>query len=297
MMVVERRGVGSAVIAAIIVVIVLLAAGTYIALFTSSSTTSVSSNSSSTSASSSSTATATSTSATSTSASSTSTTPTASSTTSSTTNSCSSTGSGQGAASEDFAPLFGNFTAMTMYSYASEAGTVQSVHSNYTVVYASATTYKVSIDSNFTGIGVATTAWVLKNGTLVASSQGGYNFTGNQGKTLYLESMNPFIFEQTYTTLTSAVAGNVGAQVANQSSVTLGPSTVAVSNYAVPKLPETLTACGQNGDITDFAMQAGTTAGSTYPLVTLYWVQETVSANGQVVNVDVLFRVVSLTVA
>jgi hypothetical protein len=185
---------------------------------------------------------------------------------------------------------------MTMYSYASEAGTVQSVNSSYSVVYSSSTTYKVSVHSNFTGNSVVTTAWVLKSGTFVAASQGGYNFTGNQGETLYLESMNPFIFEQTYDVLTGTVATNVGAQVANQTSVTLGPSTVAVSNYAVAKLPETFSTCGESQTIMNFEMQAGTVKGATYPLMTLYWVQETASVNGQTVNVDVLFRVVSVTV-
>jgi hypothetical protein len=60
-------------------------------------------------------------------------------------------------------------------------------------------------------------------------------------------------------------ASNVGAQVANQTSVTSGSATVAVSNYAVPKLPETLSSCGESQTIMNFELQAGGIKGVAYP--------------------------------
>lgn len=207
----------------------------------------------------------------------------------------STTATSSSAQSPDLAPLFGNYSAMSGYLY--ELGNQKSatLDSNYTVVSTNASSFTVSIESNITGSNVVTIVSLLKNGTAVSASQAGYNYTGSKAEALLLEAMDPFLLETSQSKLTPTPA-EVGASVANQSTITLGPTTMNVSNYASNKLPATLTQCTTTQTVTKFEYQTGTPAGGTFPLLTVFDVEAYQVVSGQHSPIAVVFELTSVTV-
>jgi hypothetical protein len=139
---------------------------------------------------------------------------------------------------------------------------------SYTRVYASSTTYKVNIvSSEYVS---PTTMWLLKNGTILAINYVALNYTGAAANAYYQSS-------RLFTAWGSELAS--GQQLATTyasssffhstgtSSVTLGPSTFTVTNYAANSLPEAIPDCsGGTNTVTTFGMSVGAPSGSNYIL-------------------------------
>ena len=193
------------------------------------------------------------------------------------------------------APLFGNFSAMSGYVHELSGQTSATVDSNYSVIQATGAAFKVSVTSNATGSSVLTTAWVLRNGTVSSASQAGYNFTGTRAQQLLLQSMNPLLLEVSQSTLTPTPS-EVGAKVTNQSTITIGPTKVSVSNYASDELPVTLTQCTTTQTVTSFVFQTGIAQGATFPLLTVFGVDAYQIVDGQLYPIEVVFMLTSVTV-
>lgn len=302
-MIFKRSGVSNvAIIGAVVVVIIVIAGVSLIALPSmtkkpTSSTTSQSTVSSTSSSKATTTSSSTTSSTVQSTASSTTSISSSSSVGITTTLSCpTSTTTQSSAQSLNLAPLFGNFTAMSGYLYELRGAQSATIDSNYTVLVANATTFKVSISSNVTGSTVVTMASLLRNGTVVSASQAGYNFSGSQAEKLLLESMDPFILEVSQNTLTPNPA-EMEATVANHSTIMLGPTNVTVSNYASNSLPVTITQCTTTQTIAKFQYQTGSATGATFPLLTVFNVDAYQIVSGQHYPINVVFRLTSVTVS
>jgi hypothetical protein len=161
-------------------------------------------------------------------------------------------------------------------AYSSIGGTFQitlngasySFTSSFTTVYASATTFKVSIVSS--DYASATTMWLLKNGTLVGINYAGSNYTGAaaiqyyQGSRLFTAWGTETVFGQQLTTVyiyASAYFHSTGT-----SPVTLGANTFTLTNYAANSLPETIPTCnGASVTLSTASMSIGSPNGANYP--------------------------------
>ena len=194
------------------------------------------------------------------------------------------------------APLFGNFSAMSVHFYELRGQNSETIDANYSVLQATSTGFKVAVTSNSTGTRTLTTARVLRNGTVASASQAGYNFTGTQAEQLLLQSMNPLLLEVTQSALTPTPS-EVGATVTNQSTITIGPTKVSASNYASKELPVTLAACTTTQTVTKFAFQTGTVQGATFSLLTLYEVDAYQVVSGQQYPIDAVFMLTSVVAA
>jgi len=113
--------------------------------------------------------------------------------------------------------------------------------STYTTVYASATTFKVSIVSS--AYPTPFTLWLLRNGTVAGINYAGSNYTGAaavqyyQGSRLFSAWGTMLVFGQQLTT-----------------------------NYAANSLPETIPTCdGASITLTTATMSIGKPNGSNYP--------------------------------
>jgi len=139
--------------------------------------------------------------------------------------------------------------------------------SSYTTVYASATTFKVSIVSS--DYPSAFTMWLLKNGTIAGINYAGSNYTGSaavqyyQGSRLFKAWGTELVFGQQLTT--DYIHDTAYFHSTGTSPVTLGANTFTLTNYAANSLPETVTVCGGNSiSLTSGSMSVGMPNGANY---------------------------------
>jgi len=139
------------------------------------------------------------------------------------------------------------------------------------VLYVSSTTYKVNITDVTPGKTYLTTAWFLKDGTVVGLEIDGHNL--NASASAYF---------QTYFSLWEKALG-LGKQIETYASSSyfsstapstekIGPSTFTVTNYTASSPPETIPGCnGESITLTAGSFSVGTPiVGSSYPLVTYF---------------------------
>jgi hypothetical protein len=170
---------------------------------------------------------------------------------------------------------------------------------SYTVVHVNSTTYEVNIVDKVPGQTYSTTVWLLKDGTVVALDLAGHNFTGASASTHFQTYFAPWEqdieFGQQITTSTSFSFFHS----AGTSTVTLGPSTFTVTNYAANSLPETISLC--NGDsetlTTAGSFSVGTPSGSSYPLITYIDVAGSGTIGGAPSTYSFIAQITSVKVA
>ena len=140
--------------------------------------------------------------------------------------------------------------------------------STYTTVYASATTFKVSIVSS--AYPTPFTLWLLRNGTVAGINYAGSNYTGAaavqyyQGSRLFSAWGTMLVFGQQLTT--SYVSDTAHFHSTGTSPVTFGTNTFTLTNYAANSLPETIPTCdGASITLTTATMSIGKPNGSNYP--------------------------------
>jgi hypothetical protein len=134
---------------------------------------------------------------------------------------------------------------------------------------------------------------VATNNTVLSLSFDGFNETGSQastflsellGFTFYLQGSGPYAY---------LIQQNVLTKV-NTTSVTLGPTTMTVSNYQPSSLPYTYTACGQSITMQKFDLQAGSVPKTNFgSIITYLSLQGTVAGS----TGSVTFQVTSITPA
>jgi hypothetical protein len=138
------------------------------------------------------------------------------------------------------------------------------------VLYVSSTTYKVNITDVTPGKTYLTTAWFLKDGTVVGLVIDGHDLNASASTdfqtyfSLWEKALGLGQLIETYTS--SSFLKSTGT-----STVTLGPSTFTVMNYTASQLPETIPRCnGESITLTTGSFSVGTPSGSSYPLVTYF---------------------------
>ena len=288
---------------AVVVIVVVAAGGIYLATQTgsnSSTTTSQSTTSHTTTQTSTPTQTTTTTHTTSPTQTTTATTPSSTTTTSFSTYSCSSsstsTTTGQTQTVQSILPFFQSLKGMEVVYNGTDSNGSYNLDSKYTVIYADTsggvTTYKVFIDFNDGTADENATAWVQSNGNVLAVDIGGFNITGSTAGQTLVGFMAGFTLESTYLNTLEVYTGSYFHSTGT-STVTLGSTTMTVTNYQANSLPETYSECGYTGTINDFAMSVGTVPGTSVTLVTHLHINGT--ENGD--TSDFSIRVVSVTKA
>jgi hypothetical protein len=148
-------------------------------------------------------------------------------------------------------------------------GTSKDFTASYKVVYVSSTTYKVNITDVTPVKTYLTTVWFLKDGTVVGLDIDGHNMNAS-ASTSFQTYFAPWEQELEYGQQITTSTSYTFFQSNGTSTVTAGPSTFTVSNYAANSLPETIPFC--NGDSTTLttagSFSVGTPSGSSYPLIT-----------------------------
>jgi hypothetical protein len=170
---------------------------------------------------------------------------------------------------------------------------------SYTRIYASATTYKVSTVTSANGQTTpAETAWILKNGTVLAISVAGQNLTGTLAQQMIISVFAGFSAEVQAGSQLSTYTANQYFHSTGTSSVTVGSSTFTVTNYAANTLPQTITDCltGTTTNLTAYKLSVGTPTGTSYKVVTFMQLAGSSTVNGQPTSFNYVIQIVSLTV-
>ncbi|MDG6909424.1 MAG: hypothetical protein JRN08_03555 [Nitrososphaerota archaeon] len=307
-----RKGIGASMVIAVLVILVVVAAGgIYLATQsgggTPSSTTTTQSTTPPTTTSATTTTapiTTTSTTAMTSSAATTTTTSAQTTTTTQSTYSCSATytsttttTTGAALTVQSVLPYFQSLSAMEVQWNGTSNGTPYNLEASYRVIYADTsagmTTYKVEIDYySSNGAPENGTAWVQSNGNVTAVDFNGYNETGSMASSILVGLMTPFTVESSYVGYIEVYTGTY-FHSSGTSTVTVGPTTMTVTNYQANNLPETYTECGYTGTLNSFSMSYGTVPGTSISLVT--YLNFSGTSNGD--SGDFTLRVVSVTKA
>ncbi|MDA4122371.1 MAG: hypothetical protein OK456_04225 [Thaumarchaeota archaeon] len=199
-------------------------------------------------------------------------------------------------------PLLETFSAMRVDYNGTSNGTSFSEQGSYAVVYSSATTIKVTITTTFqtssSSSGTETlTAWILKNDTVVAIDEAGFNLTGSEGQTVMTGLFGGFVFEVDAGQSLGSYTSSSFATKTGTSQVTLGGHTFTVTDYALSGSSQTLNICGSSDSYTKFTLAVGTPSGTNYPLITSFSEAGTFTDNGQVTTEAVIVQITSLTIA
>lgn len=164
-------------------------------------------------------------------------------------------------------PLFSAYSAVNQTVTGTFNGTASSITASYNVLYVSSTTYKVDLAYKTSSVSGIATLWLLKDGTVEALNLAGHNIT--QDASMYFQLYfslweTELVYEQLITTSTAySYFHSTGT-----STVTVGPTTFAVTTYTANTTPETIQSC--NGDSLTLAsgsFSVGTASGSNYPLI------------------------------
>jgi hypothetical protein len=170
---------------------------------------------------------------------------------------------------------------------------------SYTRVYASATTYKVTITSSANGQATPPeTAWILKDGTVVAIDVAGQNLTGPTAQSMIVGLFAGFSAEVQAGSQLSTYTASQYFHTTGTMSVTIGSSTFTVTNYAANTLPQTITDCltGSTTNLTAYKLSVGTPTGTSYKVVTYMQLAGSSTVNGQPTSFNYVIQIVSLTV-
>ena len=139
------------------------------------------------------------------------------------------------------------------------------------------------------------TAWLQSDGTVTAVGISGYNLTGSQAGAVFAGFMAPFSAELTSANQLETYTSSASFHVINQTSVTLGPTTVSVTNYGANQLPTTIETCDGKFTLTGYSYQTGTVPGSDTKLVTRQSFQGTSITSAGTTTFDSTIRVLSIT--
>jgi len=201
--------------------------------------------------------------------------------------------------------MFGNFSAMTVVSFGSSHNST----SGSTFQYNSTSSYKVlyspktgasAFKVNFTQSSPATTAimWIQPNGMVIAVYMSGVNATGTAALNEAGSITSPFPVVFQYGVALQGYLAIPGVHQINTTSLSLGPTTMTVTNYGITS-PNSF--CNGSGVISEssFNLQAGTVPGTTMTLVPLWSANSTFTtiSGAGVLSSSSTTRVLSVTKA
>jgi hypothetical protein len=187
---------------------------------------------------------------------------------------------------------------MTVQENATTSSSTSSAQSfnatdSYTIVYASSSTYKVDITFAGDGVSEAITAYILKDGTVLAVDVEGQNITGSLAQEESVGLFAGFITQVEYDSQVNVYTASNYFHSTGTSTVTIGSNKVTVTNYVANTLPVTVDECGVDTNLTAYGLSVGTPAGASEPLVTSFHIAGSNSEG----NYDVTLQVTSFTLA
>ncbi len=153
--------------------------------------------------------------------------------------------------------------------------------------------YQVSVNQQVPGsMNETLTAWVQANGTVNDVNFLGQNVTGSEGTDTFAGFMSAFTIElQEHDNLTEFTS-SPASHIVNQTTVTLGPSTLNVTNYEETGAPVALASCVA---ISSFVVQTGTLPGIPFILVTYENLQASVQTSSGTANTGLILKVLSVS--
>jgi hypothetical protein len=191
----------------------------------------------------------------------------------------------------------GNSTSSSSGGSASSSPTSFVFTESYQVVYASSTTYKVTVVAVEAGTNITETAWVLRNGTAVAVDVSGQNFTGAEAKEFIVSVFAGFTLQVQADSEIGLYTSTNYFHASGTSTENIGSTQVAVTTYSANTLPETVVGCGSTSTITAFSFSVGTPKGASTPLVIYENIAGSDIVSGQTQNYEYTLQVTSITVA
>jgi len=197
----------------------------------------------------------------------------------------------------NFSSFFSTYSEMAVEFNGTYNGYSGQVTSDYQIVYASSTTYKVSITQSTEGESVAYNAWVLKDGTPLAVDFLGKNYTGSGASTYLIAAMAAYAIVAVFgAPQYLGIFTSLGyIHSTGTSQLMIGPTPVLVTTYAANSYPLDINQCGLTTDFTAFSIQIGSVTGVTQPLLVGLNIVGTFGANGQTQSSDITLYVTSLT--
>jgi hypothetical protein len=300
----QRRALGTAAVAALVIVVVVAGAGAYFFVLGPGLGTGGTNPTTSTTSTSSKTTTSTASSTTSlqstftTTQSGTSSTGTETTSTSCTTTTESTT-SGGSSNFLDFTPFFSAYSEMAVHFNGTSNGSYSVISSDYHVVSSSSDEFKVDISQQTNGTSAQYTAWVFKNGTAAAVEYQGQNYTGFDAYVYFEAAMSAYLFESTFATpsVLSSLTDPSFVHEASQSTVMIGPSQVAVTDYVANATPVVIDSCGFSGSFSQFSIQTGVVSGESTSLLTSMTIDGSMNSSGSTQSFDFSLSLTSITKA
>jgi len=160
------------------------------------------------------------------------------------------------------------------YSHNSTTGASYQYNStsSYKVLYSpktGASAYKANFTESYSSPPETGIMWIQPNGIIIAVYMSGQNSTGSVAFGEAALLTYPFPNEYYYGVSLQAYLAIPGVHQINQSSLTLGPTTLTVANYGISS-PTSF--CNGSGVLRygNFQLQAGTVPGTTMTLVPLW---------------------------
>ena len=180
------------------------------------------------------------------------------------------------------------------------------VSADYTVAYASATTLKVSVAydtqaSTSTVYAEQLTAWVLRNGTILAvytpsAGSTGANLTGTTGQQFVLGVFAGFFAEANDGQSLVDYTSSSSVHSTGTSKVTLGPTTMTVTNYVSTGIDTISNTCTSDS-LQSLSLSVGKPAGSGFDLITHLVESGSFTSGGTTTTGTVELQIESVTVA
>ena len=176
------------------------------------------------------------------------------------------------------------------------------VESEYKVLSASLTGFKVNVTQTENSVTYHYTMFVLKNGTAswvyFSGTHSNYT-TPSIAESFYFSAMSTFLIESIFSA-PSALSQFTSSSFVHSSgsgTVMIGPSTVSYTNYTANVLPFTIDNCGSTSTLQQFALQTGVVQGTTGTLVTSMTISGSVTMNGSTQNYDFTLQMTSVAKA
>jgi len=155
--------------------------------------------------------------------------------------------------------------------------------------------YKVQFDMNIEGeTSLPVIAWVDPTGKVSVISQFNQNFTGPIAQSLYSASASPFIIELQTSQLMGTSGYGPYMNTVNQTTVTLGQTTLSVTYYKAKSSPFTVTNCDNSvTTINDITIAQGKVSGTSSDIITYYSVSITSKGTTSIIT----YKLTSVTKA
>jgi hypothetical protein len=165
-------------------------------------------------------------------------------------------------------PLFNAYSNVTQTVRGTFNGTAFDLTASYAVVNVNSTTYEVNMVTTLAGNTIPTTAWFLKDGTVVRLDIAGHNLT-KLASTYFQRYFSLWETELEYKQQITSSTSFSFFHSTGTSTVTIGPNTFTVTKYTANSLPETIPGCnGASDTLSTGDFSVGTPSGSSYPLIT-----------------------------